>query len=99
MSAPARYEAGDTRLFTAAYSSAPSTPYLAFYIGSLSTTSGTTLTLVSCATAAVSDTTHFYRYFTLPNTEAFLTYEWVGSFANGPVVVRGLLKVIKTVPG
>ena len=84
-----RLEAGDTKLFTITYSSAPSTPYLAIYVGSDNTT------LVRCLTATASSSTQFYAFVTLPQTRQIMVFEWVGSFTNGPVITRETFQVIK----
>jgi hypothetical protein len=91
MSAPlARFEAGGVRQFTANYSSAPTTtPYLALYVGSGNAT------LVSCATASTSDSTHFYRFVTLPESRTLYTALWVASFTAGPVVQAFNFQVVK----
>ena len=84
-----RFDVGDTRQFTVAYSQAPSTtPYLAIYTGSINTT------LVSSQTASTSSTTTFYAFWTLPTSRLFYTFAWVASFSQGPVVNRGMFQAI-----
>ena len=80
-----------TKLFSAAYSSAPSTPSLAIFTGSGNGT------LVDCGTMASSSSIAFYRFFTVPNTpNTIYGWEIVGSFTNGPVVQRGTFVGVKT---
>ncbi len=88
-----RFEIGDTRQFTVAYSSAPtSTPYLAIYCGSGDGT------LCSSQTGATSSTTAFYAFYTLPSSRVTYYYTWIASFSgSGPKMLAGQFQAIKSV--
>lgn len=86
-----RLEAGDSRLWTITYSTAPASgPSLAFFVGS-----GNGV-LVSSATMQRSSDTDWYRFFTLPDTRVLWCAEFVASFSNGAVIDRQLFRVVKT---
>ena len=95
MAAPIpRYEVGDTRQFTITYSAAPgTTPYFAVRQGSGEGT------LILSATATISSVTQFYNFYTMPACEQVYSYEWCSSYSTGPVVNRGVFKVIRTRSG
>ena len=89
----AKFEGGQTRQFTVTYSVAPGTPKFVLFTGSGDGT------VVATATATASSTTDFYTFVTLPDTQNFYGFQWTASYANGPDVVRGVFKVIRTVVG
>jgi hypothetical protein len=87
-----RFEVPDTRRFTVAYSSAPGVaPYFALYYGSAST-------LIHSVTGTASDATHYYTHYLLPASRTIYMFEWVASYTTGPVVVRGMLKTVRSEP-
>lgn len=88
-----RFEQGDTRQFTIAFSSAPSTPLFTVHAGSGAGT------LINSETAATSNATNFYAFYTMPTSNDLYAYTWVASFTSGPVIERGWFQVIKTIPG
>jgi hypothetical protein len=89
------FEAGNTKQFTATFSATPfSTPVFTVWAGSGMGT------LVHSAVAVSSDATHWYAFYTMPNTPQFMVRTWTASFlAGGPVVNRELFRVVFTWPG
>lgn len=89
-----RIEADTTKEFVVTYSAAPgSTPSFALWAGSGDGS------LVYSATGVASSSLIYVAAYTMPNTRQLYVYTWTASYAQGPVILRGYVQAVRTIPG
>ncbi len=89
-----RIEALDTRKFVAVYSATPSTPVLTLTAGS-----GDGFLVASITATVSANGTACHAFYTFPASRMLYAWTWTASFTNGPILFRGLVQVIQTIPG